>query len=481
MIDKTDNSLKTALSVRPGLTKYIVCFPYNLTGRTNRPGKRNGKSVSETEKFEDWIAKSEGGVVKIEVWPASKLLSLLLEKDTSGGIRYYFFSSTVLSKVWFEKHLRSASKHAGPRYSGALHVDTRIDQWFSAFAGDQDWRGRLNSWIEKRTLAIQKVARHLGPLESPQEILLQFETAINACQRLISEAQSISIESSESWLSSFSEFQRVALAAVNELFESLKTIQDKRFSIVSDLLIQIRTFHYFLKLEADGLVFQKSILITGAGGSGKTHGLCDAANKRFKKGGYTCLVFGDQFQNQPHFWTRLAEVLDMPGLGKDQLLDALQAAALDSNQNLFIFVDALNETRPRNYWHNSIRSIELEFRSRPNLKLCVSCRTSFVSVCLEQDHPFPILEHEGFSGFQFEAWDAFFRYYDLDPPFLPILPFELANPLFLKLLCQTAQSQGLKQIPADFLGFSAVLKSFLLEKEKLYANHWHACGKWSAY
>lgn len=49
LIQQAGESLKTALSVHKELTKYIICFPFDLTGKTNRKGK------SESEKLQAWI------------------------------------------------------------------------------------------------------------------------------------------------------------------------------------------------------------------------------------------------------------------------------------------------------------------------------------------------------------------------------------------------------------------------------------------
>src|SRR5262249_35430323 len=91
LIDQTTKSLTTALRVHKTLTQYIGCFPFDLTGPTARPGR------SSQEKFDDWRkeyedkAAAEGRQLTIEPWPESKLRSLLLDYDTAGGIREFFF------------------------------------------------------------------------------------------------------------------------------------------------------------------------------------------------------------------------------------------------------------------------------------------------------------------------------------------------------------------------------------------------------
>ena len=48
LLTQASNSLTTALRIHPKLTKFILCFPFDLTGPTGRRGR------SGVEKFEAW-------------------------------------------------------------------------------------------------------------------------------------------------------------------------------------------------------------------------------------------------------------------------------------------------------------------------------------------------------------------------------------------------------------------------------------------
>lgn len=93
----TQSSLETALSVHADLTSYVVCFPFDLTGKTKRKGK------SQTEKFDEWArnaeadAKAKGRVLTIERRPPHDIRDLILANDPSGDLRHYFFSMTTFS------------------------------------------------------------------------------------------------------------------------------------------------------------------------------------------------------------------------------------------------------------------------------------------------------------------------------------------------------------------------------------------------
>ncbi len=127
LLRQATGSLTTALKIHPNLTRYVVCFPFDLTGPTGRSG------LSGHEKFDSWQkeqvqnAVKEGRQLTIEAWSASRLRELLLEHDASGGVREFFFNQQILTTEWFSEHIDLAKKTAEPRYTPELNVQT--DLW----------------------------------------------------------------------------------------------------------------------------------------------------------------------------------------------------------------------------------------------------------------------------------------------------------------------------------------------------------------
>jgi len=154
LIAQANYSLATALSIHKNLTKYIVCFPFDPTGKTGRKTKKGKPAKCQTEKLDAWIkkaiakAKAKGRKLEIERWPVSELQSLLFQYDSSGGIRQYFFNETILSPDWFKNHVVAAIKTAGPRYTAELNVETDLWFWFSSFGNGNQWREALAREVE---------------------------------------------------------------------------------------------------------------------------------------------------------------------------------------------------------------------------------------------------------------------------------------------------------------------------------------------
>jgi hypothetical protein len=503
LLRQTDQSLQTALSVHSDLTCYVVCFPFDLTGKTARKGK------SQTEKFDDWVrnaeasAKENGRALTIERLSASDITGLLLANDPSGGMRHYFFSETTLSDRWFAEHIAAAKLTAGPRYNQEISLETPLSRWFSSFAGGIDLQVQLADHLDACRKEVGKI-RELVETKAGNTMRPGWPAAIyETGMKLVADSQSC-IQSAEELKTIPSEVVVSNIKAlVSRLLDDLTSVDrdlsadldaahgegsadSKGFrSFMAEYQLSFpaanvdavrearekwRGFSEWLSSPSGFLAFRQVFVLSGSGGAGKTHSLCDIAQKRLGAGAYTCVVFGHQFSGEPDPWTRFTETLGLPlTLGRDGTLDALDAAAECSGEKLVICVDAVNETSPRSYWFGRFAEFARAAVSRANLKLCVSCRTSFLPVCLPKEFADQAVEHKGFAGMEREACNSFFSHYQLKPPLVPVLQPELANPLYLKLVCETLRAKGLKQLPKGWFGIAPMIQAFLAHKEEQFA------------
>lgn len=501
LMRQAEESLTTALNVHPTLTKYILCFPFDLTGPTKRRG------LSGTEKFDAWrekqLAEAKDRDLTIEAWPASKLLELLLQYDASGGIREFFFNQKILTSEWFSEHLESAKATAGPRYTPELNVKTDLWKWFAAF-------GRAPAWLDeyKKKMRVYQKAHerfvsvlHKSNSDSlsptwPEELRADSQTLADDIGTLYGECDRLAtIDDPESY--------KLCFDKLNDILHRLSSLESK---LANDLRVQhgqgadspgfrqfsaeymvsfpaanldtirevigtLRDLHGWLGSPSCSLAYERIFLLSGGAGSGKTHGVCDTADFRLSENHPTCLAFGHQFGGEPEPWTRLLETLGLPiTLGRDGLLDALNAAGEASGSPFLLCIDAINETRPLRYWRGRLSALIQSVRQRSHLRLCITCRTSFMPFCLPEGHDLPIAEHAGFAGMEHLACRMFFEYYELSPPVAPILQPELSNPLYLRLLCETLRSRGLRRLPLGWQSLAPTIQAFLEEKERQFAS-----------
>ena len=157
LLKQASKSFRRALENYPDLTTFILCFPFDPTGRTRR-GKGGDQKLADWKRSELSHAKDVGrGDVEIEFWPASDLCDRIIKYDVSGGKRHFFFGERILTNQWFEDHLAEARAIAGPRYTPQLNVATDMETWFAAFGRTRAWSNALLA----RLRALQKELDHL--------------------------------------------------------------------------------------------------------------------------------------------------------------------------------------------------------------------------------------------------------------------------------------------------------------------------------
>lgn len=505
LLKQVSDSLATALKIHESLIRYVVCFPFDLTGPTGRRGK------SEFEKFEAWregeetAAKTQGRTLTIEPWSTSHIQSELLEMDVAGGVREYFFNQTILSADWFSEQITSATRAAGPRYTQELSVETDLWKWFEALVRSSGWSDVLNEHVRKCQKHCDELVDAVGRTDSDahsmspawpknsrddaNESIAKLSAVLETCAalpktfgtneptRVLEDLRDsiVNLREIEARLASDLEEKHGKGRADSPGFRQFMAEYECSFPAANldhlrDAISAIDGLARWLRSPNGWLAFEPVFIMTGIAGSGKTHGVCDLANRRLEDGHLTCVCYGHEFRGEPEPWTRFREVLGLPAtLSRDGVLDCLNAAAEASGEPLILIIDAVNETKPLRYWRERIAAFCDAVERRPNLRLCFTCRTSFATHCLPEGNSIFVADHRGFEGIERDACQAFFEYYGLEPPITPILQPELANPLYLRLVCETARSQGLRHLPTGWLALSTAIKSFLDEKEKQFS------------
>ena len=501
LLRQATRSLRTALNVHPEITRYVICFPFNLTGPTARRGR------SGTEKFEEWredqIPGDRADRLAVEDWPASKIDELLLSHDVSGGIRQFFFDKTILTPQWFTDHLNTAEDIAGPRYNPKLNVETNLWKWFAAFGRTPAWASEFQDKIDACWKAHKRVTSRVNRSEPrpmapawPEKLRVaskkladEVGRIYDACQQLITRDDT---KSYKNCVSKLEEIMPKLADLESKLIDDLEAKYPDRFAdtpgfrqFMAEHMVSfpaanlddirglnraLRDLHDWLRSPSCSLSCERAFVLSGAAGSGKTHGACDTASIRIGESLLTCVIFGHQFGGEPDPWTRLLETLGLPlSLGRDGFLDMLDTAGETSRYPVLLFIDAINETRPLRYWRDQLQAVIHAIRLRPHLRVGVACRTSYAPYCLPDGHELPIVEHTGFAGIEREACRAFCEYYGLEPPITPYLQPELSNPLYLRLACETFRARGLRRLPMGWQSFAPTVRAYLEEKERKFA------------
>ncbi len=503
LIKQVSQSLDTALKIHRELTCFVVCFPFDPTGSTGRRGKSGVSKLREWKKSREAAARKSGHRLVIELWSASQLLSELLKHDENGGMRAYFFNETVLSKEWFNEHLSSASATAGPRYTPEVNVETDMWKWLCALGQSDTWKTALQTQLKVWEKCLshlehaveRKTGGSLDPIW-PDSMRTEGESCVGA----LAEVRNTSFRLLDSPSRDRADMLRTqlsrGLSIITELEGSLVEDFDARhgtgrsdspsfrqfmaeyecsfpaanLDATREMITVTQQLLDWLRSPTGWSGFESVLLLLGAAGSGKTHGICDAAVKRLRENLLSIVVFGHEFNGEPDPWIRLRESLGLPSaLSRDSLLDALNSAGEASGYPLVIFLDAINETKPLSYWRKRLSSFIKAIQTRSFLRLCVACRSSYREHCTPDPFNQFEAEHCGFVGFEQVACQRYFAHYGIEPPVTPILQPEFVNPLYLQLVCKTLKSKELTQMPTGWLGIAQAIKAFLAEKDRLFA------------
>jgi hypothetical protein len=259
---------------------------------------------------------------------------------------------------------------------------------------------------------------------------------------------------------------KLPLATGGSGYSSERSTIRGNMNSIGGCLSVLRHEKEYVQSAAFKVLFDPLLLVSGEWGTGKTHLLCDVTQMRIGRGQATILVLAKNFEGRV-----VAEICGRIESGRtvDGIFDRLQAVADERGERAVVIVDGVNEGRRRE-WREAVRTLRSLVASRPGVGLIVTCRTPFESIAIEQQDldKFHKVTHLGFDDQEFDAQAAFFLYYNLPLPEVPLLDREFSRPLTLKLICQSLQNLTGKKLAKGFAGIASgqkgmtyVLESFV--------------------
>jgi nucleoside phosphorylase len=432
---------------------------------------------------------------------AFQILAKYSKTSEGGG---HAARANQIDPTWQTKHLQDARATAGPRYSSELRIGTPLHDIFEALGNTEQWltvvraRERELSKLMKHFLDCVKNtgARGWGAEPFPEHLreagrkLEEPVQDVGRAFRAITDSlpggtPAVVAAAATDVLPQVRELQAALRsdvenrhgegAADSASFRQFQAEYQASFPTANldaarDLIAGLEEIESWGRGGPGRASGGKGILLLGNAGVGKTHGICDIAHDRFRRGLYTVVLFGEQFTSTDEPWERIRQLLGFGPTNRDGVLEALDAAGASSGHSLLLCIDGLNESRPRAYWRTWLASLATQVSRYRNIRLCISCRSTYEPVVVPNGHGLERVTHIGFAGMEFTACRHFFSHYGLEPPVAPSFHPEFSNPLFLRLACETLQAAGERRMPAGWRGLNTALKAFLREKNKEFAR-----------
>lgn len=469
-----DDSVRRALETHPGLSKYIVALPCDLTDKT---GKQNGGNTG----WENWQARKKKWAslvaphknVDFIAWTASEITDRLAHPNAE-GLRRYWFGDVEFSPKWFSDHIELAVKSLDERYHPEDHVEVSIERVFKVLLRDESIIGEIQSHFSKIQNAVQ-----LAGIEQSLEGCLALIEAIQTHSAVLDK---LSLDfTSDAW-------GTWPIAAVLEVIESISTCvhdiervlwqakQEKAkqsksgSSSLDDVERRLRdlsdasyVFESLLKGRYFSAESGRSVFISGKAGAGKSHLLGSVAQSAISERRVVVLILGQQL-NGDSVWAQISKRLGIGEVDPDVLLQALSAAADVTGKRGLILVDAVNEGAGLALWRNELAEFVARVERHPNLILAFSCRAEYIPYII------PLAVSEKVSEFRVRGFETqeeqsraariYLGKRGISQPNTPWLAAEFVNPLFLRSACVTLERENQKWFPKGLIGTKRVFSFY---------------------
>jgi hypothetical protein len=486
------SSVRRVAKERPELRQLTFAISSNLS-----TGTSGGERKSQRQKYEDKVKSWQENIsgadkIEFDLVQESNLLDELAKPEHNGR-RWFWWGDLVFGPDWLAMRYEQQATAASEKYRPDLQVDVPIQEDLLALGFDEAVRAVFNRllrdvvseivdmrmWsegedataaalyqaIQDTTAILSATAKALNMQASdPPAVLDPLLAEVEACQNAIYAAERYERELVAEW----ERLPKDDPKKANRPSERTNRYGARRLaSSMSELTS-------WLESSVGRSFRRRAYFLTGQAGSGKTHLLLDATRRALDAGRPAVFLAGAQF-GRGNLWASIADQLGLEAVGADVLLRAMDAAgeaASISGSRFVIFIDALNETTPPDFWRVHLPTLRAAVAPYLHIALAVSCRDTYQDLVLEgaEGSHYICCAHPGFSEREVEAAQRYFAHYQLEAPKIPLLTPEFALPLFLRLYCESlSQSEG-GAIPDGHQGRVAIFERYLAAKIAMVAR-----------
>lgn len=242
---------------------------------------------------------------------------------------------------------------------------------------------------------------------------------------------------------------------------------DELREVISDIASITRLFDISLMNNAEN----RAVLITGKGGIGKTHLLCDIAHDFVNKGIPAVLLLGDMFKGKENVdnvimnWFQKGETIE-------DFFTWLNEYGEQNNVYVPICIDAINEVDDTSYWNSNLPLIIAKAKAYSNIKIIVSCRSIYLEEYLDEEKIGGMIQvsHSGFEEMEDEVLGTFCEYYGVNINYDTASVPEFMNPLFLRMLCEIAREKADKTV--EVKDIQTLMEEFFDMKNKIISKNY---------
>lgn len=471
-----DESVEQALAIHPALSKYVVALPCDLTDRTGRQGKgKTGWEHWATHKAKWEKLVPAGNQVEFVAWTAAIITERMIRPNAE-GLRSFWFGDIELSQKWFQDKLNLAIESLEERYHPEDHVEVSIERMFRIALRDKSIASEILENIGNviDTVDLESIQRQLGPESKP--ITDKIGARVNDLATLslritadswapwpIDECIKCANDISESSYKLYDIKRKVDAATPKTRPE-----HDQGTSHLEHQIGKINSKTYALSSLLDSNYFlaekNRTILLYGKAGTGKSHLLGSIAQQATAQGRKAILILG-QHLNADNLWRQIATRLELGDVTADAFLQTFSAAAEATGKPSLLLVDAINEGAGRTLWHRELAGFLGKVGQYENIVLVVSCRSEYRKAIISESllEKLPSFEVRGFETAkeQSRAAKTYLAKRGISHPNTPWLSAEFVNPLFLRSTCIALEKENKKFFPQGLTGTKEIFVFYI--------------------
>lgn len=476
-------SLTTVASKRPTCTQLTFCVATDLS---DAPGRSTRDRFDKTKVT--WADEIEGAEnIELGLIGEGELLERLTSHPAQRGIEWFFWEKEVFSSEWSEKQLKVVSDEVGPRYNPHLNVEVPIEKAIEGLARSDAYRDAFKS---ARGTVVRAVSKLEPARYEPLARKTELETVLGIAEAWIVEVPStlepwelpdtrLWLERTNAMFGALTEAQPAEPTRTVEPSEEEEALRYMRGDLKRSLALiedALGAFAYFVRSAPTQAAETRSLFILGEGGQGKTHLVCDVANRLCQEGHPVAVILGNRCSGS-NVWDEVQRQLGVGNIGSEALLQGMKAAAEAANKPFLLLFDALNESGDAYGWQNELPAVLAQVADSPWISVGFTVRSEYRDVVIPPPENLPrttLVTHPGFAGREVEAAEKFFEFYGIVDAEVPELDPAFANPLFLRIYCEglreagaTAPPAGSESIRSVFDRYVAKLSSSINTKLKL--------------
>lgn len=381
-----------------------------------------------------------------------------------------YFGGITLTRNWFEEKLIDSIESLGQRHN-CFNIETKTEEYFNLFIQNENALKYINN---RKYDLIERISNFHNA---------EYNDFLNRLENEIKKLPKITSSNIYDCVKYSDKIYDILKKEFDEIKESITLKEDelKRENIRENknkIFSEIRKLREILDLPLElsfstyekNLIEKRCLIIKGDVGTGKTQLLSNSANEILRDGDYVILLLGQNFISNESIKKQILSILDI-NIKFDEFLNCLEVLGEENNRFVYIFIDALNESTNKNIWRTNLNSLINALDKFPHIKLVLSVRSGFEAFVIDdavnfkiKNQSIPVLVHKGFFEDSIEAIQSFLNYYNI--PFSPsyAISYEMTNPLFLKLYCDTYDGEDVEM----FSLFEKVIRKTNNELNNMY-------------